>query len=209
MTNPIVDELVGPWFLPFPHQAILKFANDLSEEMLSKQPSSTAPPIAWHVFHIARWADRLQASLPNRLQEDSHPSELPRQIWLVEETTNAWGVDPSSLGWLETGAGMTIEQSLIFASVGRARLAEYATKAFLAADEETKKLHDHELTQARNSIIPSSRRDQTTGGIETTGSRQTTVLFDLLFHLSHASRHMGMIEALKGTMFAIEGTATV
>jgi hypothetical protein len=177
--------------------------------MLAKPPSSTAPPIGWHVFHIARWADRLQASLPNRLPEDSHQSELPRQIWLVEEVANGWGVDPGSLGWLETGSGMTIEQAVIIASLGPSLLTEYAEKAFFAADNATKQLHDRELTHERNSIIPVYRIDQETGALGTVGPRQVTVYFDLLFHLGHASRHLGMIEALKGAMFSVAGTATV
>ena len=209
MTDPLIDELVGPWFLPFPHHAILRFAKELSDEMLVKPPSSTAPPIGWHVFHIARWADRLQASLPNRLPGDSHQSDLPRQIWLVEEVANAWGIDSSALGWLETGSGMTKEQAVSIASVGRAMLIEYAEKVFLAADDATKHLHDHELTQERNSIIPGLRIDSETGTLETTGPRLVTVHFDLLFHLSHASRHLGMIEALKGAVLSVAGTATV
>ncbi|MEZ4618812.1 MAG: hypothetical protein R2867_25310 [Caldilineaceae bacterium] len=32
---------------------------------------------------------------------------------------------------------------------------------------------------------------------------------DRLFHISHASRHLGMIEALRGTLFAVAGTASV
>ena len=152
---------------------------------------------------------RLQASLPNHLPEDSHPSELPRQIWLVEEVANGWGVDPSSLGWLETGSGMTTEQAVIIASVGRSLLTEYAEKDFLAADNATKQLHDHELTQKRNSIIPVFRIDRDTGALGTIGPRQVTVYFDLLFHLGHANRHLGMIEALKGAMFSVAGTATV
>ncbi len=36
---------------------------------------------------------------------------------------------------------------------------------------------------------------------------ETTVAGDLGFHLSHANRHLGMIEALRGVL-GIKGTAT-
>ena len=58
MTNEVVNELTGPWFLPFPHRALLKFAEGLTDEQLARQPSPAAPPIGWHIFHVARWADR-------------------------------------------------------------------------------------------------------------------------------------------------------
>lgn len=208
MINPIVNELLHPWFFPALHNGILRLVQDLSDERFAKAPSATAPPIGWHVFHIARFADRLQASLPNRLPEESHESELPRQIWLVEDVANVWGVDSTALGWLDTGAGMTIDQAIDVASVGRAMMTEYAEKAFLAADNATKQLHDHELTQKRNSIEPDFRVDET-GALITTGPRQVTVLFDLLFHNDHGKRHLGMIEALKGAMFSVSGTASV
>ena len=76
MTNQIAASLADG--IAWTHQAILRLVEDISDEMLAKPPSATAPPIGWHVFHIARWADRLQASLPNRLPADSHPSELAR-----------------------------------------------------------------------------------------------------------------------------------
>jgi hypothetical protein len=41
------------------------------------------------------------------------------------------------------------------------------------------------------------------------GERKATVFDDLLFHAAHAGRHLGMIEALRGTLFSIPGTASV
>ncbi len=208
MTDPIVNELLHPWFMPALHSATLRLVQDLSDEQFAKAPSATAPPIGWHVFHIARFADRLQASLPNRLPEESHDLALPRQIWFVEDVANVWGVNSTALGWLETGAGMTIGQAVDVASVGRKKITAYAEKAFFAADNAAKQLQDHELTQQRYSIMPEFRVDET-GVLNTTGPRQTTVLFDLLFHNDHGKRHLGMIEALRGAMFSMVGTASV
>ncbi|MCA9952174.1 MAG: DinB family protein [Anaerolineales bacterium] len=87
MTNKIAASFVDG--IAWTHQAILWLVQDLSDEMLTKPPSTTAPLISWHVFHIARWADRLQVSLPSRLPADSHPSDLPDQIWRFEEVAQA------------------------------------------------------------------------------------------------------------------------
>ena len=51
------------------HELIVKVTSDLSDEQLTRRPGdvapSVAPTIAWHLWHIARWADVLQASLPS------------------------------------------------------------------------------------------------------------------------------------------------
>lgn len=190
-------------------QAILRLAQDFDDEMIARPASAIAPPVGWHLFHIARWADRLQASLPNRRPEDSHPSELPDQIWLVENVAQSWGVDPGTLGWLETGPGMTVEDAVIVASVGRARLTAYAEPVFQAVDEALRQLHDRDLMQERNCIIPGMHFDPETWTIETTGPNQGSLFDDLTFHSGHADRHLGMVEALKGTMLIVRGTATV
>ena len=75
---------------------LLPVTDDLTDEQLSKRPSQTAPPIGWHLWHIARWADRFQASFPKR--GDSHldqPSDPNRDIghnrgfaWLVRHERN-------------------------------------------------------------------------------------------------------------------------
>lgn len=207
MTNQIAAAMGDG--ITWTHQAILRLVEDLSDEMFVKPPSATAPPIGWHVFHIARWADRLQASLPNRLPADSHPSALPDQIWLVQDVAQTWGVDPATLGWLETGPGMTVENAVVVASVGRARLTAYAEQVFEAADEGVKPLRDADLTQARHSIIPGLRIEEEPWTIVTTGPNVGSLFEDLDFHSGHASRHLGMIEALKGAMQGVWGTATL
>src|SRR5215212_774017 len=46
------------------HTVSLNITEDLTEAQFGFQlPNSTAPSIAWHVWHVARWADRLQAGL--------------------------------------------------------------------------------------------------------------------------------------------------
>ncbi|MCO5185274.1 MAG: DinB family protein [Anaerolineae bacterium] len=207
MTNQIAGSIVDG--IAWTQQAMLQLVQDMSDETLAKQPGETAPPMGWHIFHIARWADRLQASLPNRLPADSHPSELPDQIWLVENVAQAWGVDPNTLGWLETGPGMKVEDAVVVASVGRARLTAYAEKVFQATDDALKQLHDGDLTQERNRIIPGLEFDAESWTLTTTGPNVGSLFDDLDFHSGHASRHLGMVEALKGVMLPVRGTATV
>lgn len=208
MNNQIASEIVGSWFMPWTHQAMIEYTEDLTEEQFSQQPSATAPPIAWHLFHIARWADRLQASFPNRPPNGNHQPDLPGQIWLIEDLATQWDHLPASLGWLDTGSGMPVDQAVALAGVGQPRLLDYARRSFAAADQAVAVLSDDALLEARHSIIPELQIDSN-GEIKTTGPREVTILFDLMFHTSHASRHIGMIEALRGAMFSIPGTATI
>ena len=208
MNNQITCEVGGPWFMPGAHSSIIQISEDLTEAQFFQQPSATAPPIGWHVFHIARWADRLQASFPNRSPDDIHQPDLPGQIWLFEDFVAQWAQLPDSLGWLDTGAGMSVEQAVALAGVGKSSLLDYARLSFAAANEAVAKLSDDELLETRHSIIPVLEIDSN-GEIKTQGQREVTILFDLMFHTSHSQRHMGMIEALRGAMFSISGTATI
>ena len=46
------------------HQEILELVSNLSEDEMAWQPHPTANSIAFYIWHIARWADYLPASLP-------------------------------------------------------------------------------------------------------------------------------------------------
>jgi uncharacterized damage-inducible protein DinB len=52
MANPIVSSIADG--ISWTQQALLRLMEDMSDEMIAKQPGETAPPIGWHVFHIAR-----------------------------------------------------------------------------------------------------------------------------------------------------------
>jgi hypothetical protein len=75
---------------------------------------------------------------------------------------------------------------------GKSILLEYARAAFAAADRAVDLLEDDQLEQR---------------GVDVYG-RENSVGYVLLVHLSHASRHLGMIECLRGIQ-GLHGTATV
>jgi hypothetical protein len=102
----------------------------------------TATPAGWHLWHIARWADVLQASHPNRRFSPDVPWDRSRQIWAIDKLASHWGLQAERLGILEVAAGARVP-------VGA----------------------------------------------------------DLMFHVTHANRHLGMIEALRGVL-DLRGTAT-
>jgi hypothetical protein len=68
----------------------LEFVKGMSDERLYWRPSAVAPSIAFHVWHIARWADRTQAVLANLTPELTARLGSGREIWEAEDVARAW-----------------------------------------------------------------------------------------------------------------------
>jgi hypothetical protein len=91
------------------HGWILQAVEPLSEDELCHRPARTAPPIGWHLWHIARWTDRVQASLPRRDDPPGYAPNPNQGIWEREQLAARWDLDPSTLGTLEEGSAMDFE----------------------------------------------------------------------------------------------------
>jgi hypothetical protein len=135
-------------------------------------------------------------------------SDLHGEIWTVEGLATQWGLKPENLGLLETGAGMDVEPAVSLALVGKGTLIEYARRTFSKAELAIGELDFEQLQQPRQSILPQLEISPA-GKPIFSGEREVAVFDDLIFYLSHAIRHLGMIEALRGALFAIAGTASV
>lgn len=190
------------------HGKLLAVTADLTDDQFAHQPSPTAPPIGWHLFHIARWADRLQASFANDATPLDAQSAHPAERWRIDGLASRWGLAPERLGLLETGAGMAVEDAVTVATLGKGVLLAYAQSTFAAADQVVGALDEEQLEAPRLSILPQLQVSPT-GQPYFSNDREVVVVSDLLFHISHASRHLGMIEALRGALFAVAGTASV
>lgn len=89
--------------------------------------------------------------------------------------------------------------------IGRKRITDYATRTFTALDDALTQLGEEEMRSERLSVM----EVQSTGGkITRSQGKRTTLAADLGFHFSHAYRHLGMIEALRGLMDR-DGTITI
>lgn len=186
------------------HGWLLGVSEELTPEQFARRLAPTATPAGWHLWHIARWADRLQASGPDRPAAEQSRWDPALQIWTRDKLATAWGLNPGRLGILETGPGMTDDDAAAVASVGKDAVLDYARRAFLAADEAAVKLGD--VAHAERNSIQEYRIDEDRRITEVAGAR-VAVASDLAFHLSHGSRHLGCIEALRG-LLDMHGTAT-
>jgi uncharacterized damage-inducible protein DinB len=174
------------------HRRLLEVVDDLSEEQLNWRPGSHAPSIGFHVWHMARWADRLQATLPSMTTSRAQRLGPVREIWEADALAQRWGWRADALGYGQTGMEMGDEMAVDLKLPHKDALLEYARHAVAVADRAVGAIVDDQLEER---------------GIDIYG-QENSVGYVLLVHLSHASRHLGMIECLRGVQ-GLRGTATV
>jgi hypothetical protein len=168
--------------LQFVCRWIMEAVTPLSEDQLRWQPNVTAPSIRFHLFHIARCADGLQNDL----------AQGNGEMWTRENLAARWGLDPAQLGIGENGATVAPEVAERLPLPPKADLLAYAE--FVLAET------DRVLAQV----------DDAAFGRVVTGWDGEPMAIGLLVvdSLEHLSRHLGMIEALKGVQGMV-GTATI
>ena len=190
MSGPITDMLFERQQKT--HRRLLEIVDDLSDAQMAWRHGSQAPSIGFHLWHMARWADRLQATLPAMLIAPARKPDTAYEIWETDRLAQRWGLQSNALGYGQTGMELSDEMAADLTLPQKPRLVEYTRAAFAAADRTVELLEDHQLEQR---------------GVDIYGQKNS-IGYVLLVHLSHASRHLGMIECLRG-MLGLRGTATV
>ena len=166
------------------HALILKVVAGLDEDLFLWRPNRTAPSIAFHVWHVARWADYLQAML----------SGTGLEIWMQEGLAARWKFRSEDLGFAETGLGMDDDASAALPFPGKEAVLDYARRVFAQAGQVAGAIRDDEFHR------PVHDRRAVEGEELTAGDA-------VLNWLVHDSRHLGMIECLLGLQ-GLRGTAT-
>ena len=160
------------------HRRVLEVVADLTDDQLSHSPNPTTPPIAFHLWHLARYAD----SLPDQVGFEGS------MIWQAENLAEQWGFGPELLGIYESGTSMESEVPDRLPWPSKGDLLDYCRRAFYAADEMAGLLDEERSQQAAK-----------------WGGR--TVARALLANLAHDNRHLGMIEGMRGVL-GLRGSAT-
>ncbi len=173
------------------HEWALAAAAGLSPEQL-RAGGPGAPSVGFHLWHMARWADLLQAKLPGMTESLAMRLAARPQIWDSEALATRWGLAVEQFGGEATGMGIDDQASAALPLPDGEQLLGYARRAFAAVDEAVQAVDDGQLGEACDDMY---------------GAR-TSVGTALLSHVSHMNRHLGMIEALKGVQ-GLRGTATV
>ena len=189
MGGRIVESLVAE--ISFIHGSFIESVADLDEESFRARPGVKAPSIAFHLWHTARWADAFQARVGSFAPELSR-FEDQEQLWDVRDLAGAWGLE-GALGKEATGMGLDDDASSALPLPGKAEVVSYDREAFAAAEDVFRGIDEEELRTPSEDFYDEG---------------EWIVLDHFGWHLAHASRHLGMIEALKGVL-GVEGTATV
>jgi hypothetical protein len=162
------------------HQLLLDAAESVEDADLGWHPGPTAPPIAFHLWHCGRWADRWAEALG-----------APDQVWVRDGLAEAWGF-PAEMGPGVTGMRMPDEEAAGLPFPERQALTTYLRAAFAGLEAELARLDDTRLLERADDLLGEER----------------ALGASLLRQLAHANRHLGMIEALRGVR-GQHGTATV
>lgn len=166
------------------HKHLVEAAQGCTDEDLLWRPGPTSPPIAFHLWHAGRWADRWAEAV--RVAAGGKGS----QRWVLENMAEAWGF-PASLGNGDTGMELPDEEAALLPYPGHGALTTYLRGAFNDLEQAVGSLDDKTILADADNLLG-----------------ETAPLEDsLIRHLSHVSRHLGMIEALRGVRGG-HGTAT-
>ena len=162
------------------HRHLLDAAESCTDDDLAWLPGPTSPPIAFHLWHAGRWADRWAEAVAGKPQR-----------WHREGLTTKWGF-PAEQGKGDTGMELPDDQAAQLPYPRRDQLTTYLRGAFSDLEQAVAALDDETILRDADNLLG-----------------ETAPLEDsLIRHLSHVSRHLGMIEALRGLRGG-HGTATV
>lgn len=178
------------------HARILKYLQGLTDAQLRWQLTPETLSIAWHAWHVARWADHLQACVPGMTPALGRLLGKGAQVWHVDGVAAQWGFDPDTLGYAETGMNMADAVATRLPFPPKDALLDYVATAFGAAERNVTAI-DAEQLSAVEQPQPLSE------GIWGEG----TVGDAVMSHVTHANRHFGMMECLLGLQ-GVRGSAS-
>jgi hypothetical protein len=178
-------------------QRVLDLAERMTDAHLSWRPVPTAHTIAFHLWHIARWADHLQAAIPGMTAELGRRLGAGAQIWEADGLADQWGFTTQALGFAATGMQMPDEVARELPFPEKARLLEYVQGALAAAERAVRAIDDEEFCAAEQ---PQPLTEGIWG--------ESSVGDAILSHTVHINRHLGAIECLYGCQVG-SGTASV
>ena len=185
------------------HDWLVRAGESVSSDQFSRPFSKDAPPIGWHLWHMARFADRLQA----KLTAVTH-GEPGTEIWYREAMASNWQLVADKLGVFESGMGQAhADAATTIITIGQSGVIDYARAVFSVCNTAIGQLSDGDMEKAYYGLLDYAY-DGNTGRVWASEPTESVIIEDLIFHSNHGSRHMGMMEALRGLLGAA-GTLSV
>jgi hypothetical protein len=179
------------------HHNILRFLEKLTDEEIRAQVTPHSHSIAFHGWHVARWADHFQAAVPGMTPELRRRLGEGVQIWYADDLAAKWNFDNTVLGFDATGMNMPDELAVRLIFPSKQRIIDYVERVVQQAEQVVSTIDEIEFEREE-------QPQPLTQGIFGGG----TVGAAVMSHVTHANRHLGMMEALLGVQTG-RGSATV
>jgi hypothetical protein len=172
-------------FYKLTHERLLKAAEELSPEQFVWSAGPSLHSVAWQLWHAARWDDVIASYFHRALARD------PRtQVWERESLTDRWSLTSGSMGRRDTGTTMSDDAAEQIRFPNQSEVVGYARLAFAYAEEAIELIPED--------LFLAVAKDDPDGD---------TTLDNVLIYLEHLSRHLGMIESIRGLQ-GLRGSAT-
>ncbi|MHB8613722.1 MAG: DinB family protein [Candidatus Dormibacteraceae bacterium] len=158
------------------HERLLKVAEEVSPEQFVWSAGPSLHSVAWQLWHAARWDDVFASYFHKALARD------PRsQVWERESLADRWSLASGSMGRRDTGTELSDQAAEEIQFPDRKEVVRYAKLAFAYAEEAIALIPEDQLL-APPPVDPDG----------------DTKFDNALIYLEHLSRHLGMIEAIRG-----------
>lgn len=171
---------------------LLKTVGNLSENQICWRPHPNCHSIAFIVWHIARWEDHMQATVPGMTEELSRRLPPGQQIWERDQIAAAWGFDRAQLGESETGTKFDIEASGELPWPKKDVLLHYVRQVFEAVEYAISFIDEEQFVEAERLQYPADEYMK--------ANLSASVGSAMMSHLEHNIHHMGAVYYLVGLM---------
>ena len=141
--------------------------------------------VAWQLWHCARWDDVLAAHINRDLGRDPQA-----QVWERESVAQSWSLTPGSMGRRDAGTDLADEDAEKIKFPAQQDVIDYARRAFTFVEDAIAAIPDDLLLEVA--------KDDADGD---------TNLDNVIIYLEHLSRHLGMIESIRGLQ-GLAGSST-
>jgi uncharacterized damage-inducible protein DinB len=172
---------------------VLKKVSDLSDEQLSWRPHPACNSVAFLLWHIARWEDHMQATVPGMTEELSRRLPPSQQIWERDRIAAKWGFAELQLGELELGTSFDRNVSDEPPWPRKEILLEYARQTFVAVEHAISFIDNEQFEEIERSQFDNEYMQGTLEESVTVGNA-------VMEHLVHTYHHLGEIYYLIGLM---------
>jgi hypothetical protein len=189
MTDRIWADRLAGW-IEWNHQEVEESVRSVAPTAVHVRPAASAPSVAFHAWHIGRWVDRHVAAISGWLD----PASPEPEVWVARDLPKRWGLESVELGdFGGTGAGLDDSASAALPLPEVDAVLDYVSGTFRSLEAVLARIDDDAILE--RTVIDLYGDETTIGEV-------------ILNHLSHADRHLGMIEALRGVL-GERGTATI